>query len=476
MLLLAVGTTAFFLSGCAAGPTYHRPDTQLSSAFANGSQTNFAAGPTAVTWWHEFNDATLNRLVDQALGTNQDLRIASARVAEARALRKVATLDAVPTIRADGGYTKGVASADYMPGQTREARQFELFDAGFDATWELDFFGRVRRSVEASTAEVAASEAARRDVLVTLISELARNYFELRGAQHQLDVARRNAANQRETLDLTVTKLQAGRATELDAARARALVNSTLAAIPPLEAAVKRAIHRVSVLTGQPPAALETELAAPTPLPVLPALVNIGDPADLLRRRPDIRSAERSLAAATARIGVQTADLFPRVTFNGRLAFEAERLSGFGKPGSDTYSFGPAISWAALDLGRVRARIKAAHARADAELALYEKTVLTALEETENALVNFGREQARRDYLKESARAATEAVALARQRYESGIAEFFPVLDAERTLLDVEAQLAQSETRTATDLVAIYKALGGGWEIEHVPAAGTLDK
>ena len=472
-LLLVGATMGLFLNGCAAGPNYKAPETKLSAAFANGGQTNLAAGAADAAdaaWWRGFKDATLDRIVDQALGTNQDLRIATARVAEARALRKVTTLDTFPTVHVNGGYTKGVSSADSMPGPSRDARQFELFDAGFDATWELDFFGRVRRSVEASTAEVAATEAARRDVLVTLISEVARNYFELRGAQHQLDVARRNAANQRETLDLTVTKLQAGRATELDSARARALVNSTLAVIPLLETAVKRAIYRLGVLVGREPAALESDLAVPAPLPALPALVNIGNPADLLRRRPDIRSAERALAAATARIGVQTADLFPRVTFNGRLAFEAQRLSGFGKSGSDTYSFGPAISWAALDLGRVGARIKAAHARADGELAFYEKTVLAALEETENALVGFGRERVRRDYLKEAARAGGEAVALARQRYQSGIAEFFPVLDAERTLLDVEAQLAQSETRTATGLVAIFKALGGGWEVEATPA------
>ena len=465
-LLLVGTTTTLFLNGCAVGPNYKASETKLSAAFANGGQTNLATGQTEMAWWRGFHDAMLDRLVAESLGTNQDLRIASARVAEARALRKVTTLDTFPTVHADGGYTKGVSSADYMRGQSREARQFELFDSGFDATWELDFFGRVRRSVEASTAEVAATEAARRDVLVTLISEVARNYFELRGAQHQLDVSCRNAANQREVLDVTAARLRAGRATELDAARARALVNSTLAVIPPLETAVKRAIYRLGVLAGREPAALEPELATPAPLPVLPALVNIGSPADLLRRRADIRTAERDLSAATARIGVATADLFPRVTFNGRLAFEAERLSGFGKSGSDTYSFGPAITWAALDLGRVRARIKAANARADAQLAAYERAVLGALEETENALVNFGRELVRRDYLKESVRSAAEAVALARQRYEGGVADFLPVLDAERTLLDVEGQLAQSESRTATDLVAIYKALGGGWEIE----------
>ena len=280
-------------------------------------------------------------------------------------------------------------------------------------------------------------------------------------------MARGNVENERETLDLTAAKLKAGRATELDTARARAQLDSTLASIPPLEAAVKHAIHRLGVLTGQQPTALESELAPPAPIPALPPLVNIGNPADLLRRRPDIRSAESSLAAATARIGVETSDLFPRVTFNGNLGVQASEVSGLFKSGADTYSFGPSITWAALDLGHVLARIKAANARADAQLAAYEKTVLTALEETENALVDFGREQVRRDYLRQSERSATQAMTLARQRYDGGVDDFLPVLDAQRTQLSIQAQLAQSETRTATSLVAIYKALGGGWEIEQ---------
>jgi multidrug efflux system outer membrane protein len=282
-----------------------------------------------------------------------------------------------------------------------------------------------------------------------------------------LAVARSNVANERDTLDVAVAKSKAGRSTELDTARARAQLESTLASIPPLEAAVKHAIHRLGVLTGQPPTALEPELAPEAPIPPLPPLVNIGNPADLLRRRPDIRSAEGSLAAATARIGVETSDLFPRVTFNSNLGLQASEVSGLFKSGADTYSFGPSITWAALDLGHVLARIKAANARADAQLAAYEKTVLNALEETENALVDFGREQVRRDYLRQSDRSATQAMALARQRYEGGVDDFLPVLDAQRTQLSIQAQLAQSETRTATSLIAIYKALGGGWEIEQ---------
>jgi outer membrane protein, multidrug efflux system len=474
---LAFVSLGLLLSACSVGPNYHAPKTEVSGTFANGSQTNLAAGQTAITWWRGFDDALLNRLVERALATNQDLRIATARVREARALRAQSVADALPVVTANGNYTKSASSKDSVPFPlTRQQRELQLFNSGFDATWELDIFGHLRRSIQASSADLAATEASRQDVLVSLIAEVARNYFELRGQQHELAVARRNADNQRETLDLTVSKFNAGRATELDTARARAQLNLTLAAIPTFEAGLKHSIHRLGVLCGEPPAALEPELAPPAPIPAMPAMVNIGDPAELLRRRSDIRAAERALEAATARIGVQTASLFPIVTFNGNLGLSAKNLSGLGQSGTDVYSFGPQINWSALDLGHIRARIKAAHARADAELAGYERTVLTALEETENALVDFGREQTRRDYLRESERAATQAMALARQRYDSGIADFLPVLDAERTQLDIQAQLAGSETRTATSLVAIYKALGGGWEIEQTGDATTAKR
>ena len=466
VLTLAAVGAALALNGCAVGPDYHPPKTEASSAFANGSQTNLVSGATAIQWWRGFNDDRLNHLIAQSVSSNYDLRIATARVLQARALHMEAVAQELPVINADAAYNKSVTSSDAEPfSLPRDQRELQLFSAGFDATWELDIFGRGRRGIEAAKADIAASEATRQYVLVSLVAEVARNYFELRGAQHQLMVARQNAENQRQTLDLTVSKFRAGRSTELDTARARAQFNATQAVIPPIEASIHRSIHRLSVLAGQPPAALTAELAPAAPIPVLPPLVNIGNPAALLRRRPDIRAAERTLAASTARIGVQVADLFPRVTFVGNLGWSARQFSDLGKPGTDTYSFGPNLTWAALDLGKVRGRIKAARAETEVQLATYEQTVLTALEETENALVDFGREQVRRDFLRESDRSATEAMGLARQRYEGGIADFLSVLDAERTQLDIQAQLAQSETRAATTLIAVYKALGGGWEV-----------
>ena len=469
-MLLAV-SLPLLISGCAVGPDFKRPEIKVDAAFANGAQTNLAAGSIDASWWRGFLDTKLNELIVNTFASNLDLRIATARVREARGLRLQSELDLFPSVEAQGGWTKSTTSKDSMKGMfSRSLREHELFNGGFDATWELDLFGRVRRADQVSVAELAAAQATRRDVRVSLAAEVARNYFELRGTQHRLAVARKNADNQRDTLALTEAKLKAGRSTELDTARARAQYNATLAGIPPLQAATKRAIHRLSVLAARQPAALEGELSIPGPLPSAPELVNIENPDSLLRRRSDIRAAEFRLRAATAGIGIATADLFPRVAFNGRIGLEASQLSGLAKGGSDVYSFGPSITWAALDFGHVRARIKMAGARADAALAEYEQAVLTALEETENSLVTFGRSAERRDYLAASARAAEQAVSLARNRYQGGIADFLTVLDAERTQLGAEDQLAQSETDTATSLVAVYKALGGGWEMEKESA------
>ncbi|MGH8515026.1 MAG: efflux transporter outer membrane subunit, partial [Gammaproteobacteria bacterium] len=305
ILLLAVS----LLAGCTVGPNYRQPPTEVPGNFSNLGQTGSSNADVEISWWRGFNDDKLNHLVGLALAGNHDLRIATARVREARALWSEAEFDRFPTVTSQGTYARQRSSETLAAGAPDRDR--DLYNVGFDASWELDFFGRVRRSLEAVSADVQAQEASRRDVIVSLLSELARNYVELRGAQNQLAVARRNAENQRETLNLTLAVLEGGRGTELDTSRARAQLTSTLATIPPLETAIKGAIYRLGVLTGQQPTALEQELAEPAPLPRLPQIVSLGQPEDLLRRRPDIRIAERNLAAATARIGVATAELFP---------------------------------------------------------------------------------------------------------------------------------------------------------------------
>jgi outer membrane protein, multidrug efflux system len=455
--------SSLLLSGCAVGPNYKSPHIPVSGSFANTPTNHIRADETALlTWWRGFNDSTLDALVARAITNNHDLRIATANLKEARALYRFATFDFVPTVHANAGYDNHLLSQAAAPGFPRNAREGEFYDAGFDATWELDLFGRVRRSVQAASANVAGFEASRLDALVSVTSEVARNYFELRGLQHQLAVARRNAEVQTETLKLTQSLLDGGRGTEFDVSRSRALLNLTLSTIPTLEAAIQQTINRIAVLTGEQPTAFAPELSVAQPLPQTMPALPLTDPASLLRRRPDIRGAERSLAAATARIGVATADLFPRVTFIGSVGLQAESFSGLGKAGADTWNFGPRITWAALDLGRVRSRIKAADARAEASLALYERTVLVALEETESVLVEFGKEQARREFLRASSQASQQAANLARQRFEGGSADFLSVLDAERTLLEAQDRLAESEKRTITALVAVYKALGAG--------------
>jgi multidrug efflux system outer membrane protein len=458
-------SSAIALTGCAVGPDYQKPATTTQPAFANAQHTEYSGQATQTYWWKLFKDSELNALVDEALRHNYDLKIALANLREARALYLEAGLNLAPIITSHANYTDQKRSIGALNNRAFVPRELKLYSTGFDAFWEVDIFGRVRRDIEASSDEVEAQEASVQDIGISVIAEVARNYFDLRGLQNQLEVARRNAGNQSQTMEITRAKLEIGRGTELDTSRASAQLDTTRATIPLIEAGIKSAIHRLGVLTGQAPGALTAKLSQPAPIPALPEIVDIGNPADLLRRRPDIRIAERTLAAATARIGVATADLFPRVTFVGTLSLEATTLSGLGAAGSDANLAGPRISWAALDLGRVYARIKAADANADANLALYEQTVLNALEETENALVVYNRERSRRALLASAAEASEKAHQLAHLRFDEGIADFLTVLDTELRLLQDQRQLAQSETAVATALIAVYKALGGGWEM-----------
>jgi multidrug efflux system outer membrane protein len=464
---------AAVLAACAVGPDYQAPDTKASDRFGAASESIFSTDAASAEqgvarFWENFQDPTLSGLISEALAANHDLRIAQTRVREARALRRDAAFDLAPSLNAGGGYTKTrSANVNTLPGAPRET---ELYDAGFDAFWELDFFGGVRRGLEASTAQLGAVEAQRRDAHVIVTAEVTRSYFELRGQQQQLDVARRNVVNQRETLDLAQARLDAGSGTEFDTARAQAQLSATLGSIAPLEAAVARSIHRLSVLTGREPTALTSQLTAPQNLPALPGIVPVGDPAGLLRRRPDIRVAERELASATARVGVAVADLFPRVTFTGSAGYVAAESGGLGDGGSDAYVLAPGLSWGIFDLGNVQARIAGANWRKEGALLRYEQTVLQALEETENALVTHARARERLVHDEAAVRASNTAAGLARVRYENGASDFLQVLTAERTLLESEDRLARSRTEAGTSLIAVYKSLGGGWDTPELVA------
>lgn len=462
---LLLGAIASVLAACAVGPDFHRPEVATPAEFikVDAEQSpQFAATAIETDFWKSFNDTQLNELIEAALAANHDIRIARSRLAEARALRGESRLDLAPTVTASGGHTESRSSERQVP-FPGVARDQNYYDASFDASWELDLFGRVRRGIEAQSAEVNTSIAGVENAQVSVTAEVARSYFELRGAQHQLDVAQRNTANQRNSLQLTNARLEAGRGTELDTSRAQAQLSATLSTIPDFEAAVTRSILRLGVLTGNSPDALLATLSEARPLPTLPATQPIGTPEALLRRRPDIRMAENQLAAATARIGVAVGDLFPRISLVGSWGFDAASSGDLGNSSSETFAFGPSIRWAAFDLGRVQQRIRQREAAADGALARYEQAVLRALEETDASMTDYVKSLAKQEHLRQSASASANAAMLARARFDNGAADFLTVLDAERTMLEAEDRLARTETQTATSLLAVYKALGGGF-------------
>jgi NodT family efflux transporter outer membrane factor (OMF) lipoprotein len=436
-----------------------------------------------VQWWTTFNDPALDDLVGRAVKGNFDLRRAAARVREARALRDVSRADLFPTVNTSGSYTHsrspvdsfgpvtpsggatgegGATGASFAGGNGVEGN---FYQAGFDASWEIDLFGGIARGVQADEADLAAAAEDRRDVLVSLLAEVARNYLELRGFQRQIVIARENLDAQQQTLNLTRDRLRAGIATDLDVARAQAQVSTTAATIPTLEAGARRAIHRLGVLAGQNPMALVADLAPVKPIPSAPPEIPVGVPSELLRRRADVRRAERELAASSARIGVATAELFPRFSLTGSLGLQSSRSSELLNYGSRFWSIGPSISWPVFDAGRIRASIRAENARQEQAAASYEQAVLTALQEVEDALVSYVKEESRRRTLAEAAAANRRAVDLAIQLYDAGRADFLSVLQAQRDLFATQDALVQSDRLVTTNLVALYKALGGGWQI-----------
>jgi outer membrane protein, multidrug efflux system len=470
-----LSTLAAVLAGCAVGPNYHRPETPVDAHFANAGEPGFGEGDPIERYWTEFQDPLLTQLIEDSITHNKDLQVATANLQAARAERRLVGFDQYPTVTMGGGYTHNLDSQQQLPGYTQQQREFDTAQGGFDGFWELDLFGRVRRNVESARADVGASEATLRDARVSVIAEVARDYFILRGLQDQLSLTLRNADNQFSTLKLTRTRLEAGRGNELDTSRAEAQWQTTVASIPNLQASIATTIYRLSVLTGRPPTALVERLSPQAQMPALPAFNAIGTPERLLRRRPDIRVAERRLAGATARVGIATADLFPRVTLVGEVGYSAPTFGDFGQSEARYYSVGPSISWAAFDLGRVEARIGSAKAQTNAALAQYQAAVLGALEDTEGALINYSHTQVQRASLQVAAAASDKAANLARQRFEGGLIDFLEVLDAERTALSAELVLSQSRTDAATTLVAVYKSLGAGWAIPEssVPVAAS---
>ncbi|HEV8291095.1 MAG TPA: efflux transporter outer membrane subunit, partial [Tepidisphaeraceae bacterium] len=407
-------------------------------------------------WWKAFHDSTLDSLVQRAVESNLDLQQAELRIRQARATRAIAAGGLWPNVDVSASYRRsrstGVGSADF-------------YQVGFDASWELDIFGRVRRGVEAADADIVFAIEDRRDVLVTLLSEVALNYMDLRGFQRQIAIAQKNLETERRSLDLTRRRAAGGFVSGLDVANAEAEVASNESRIPLLEQNVQQVIYSLSVLLGREPGALLTELIADAPIPATPPAVPVGLPSELLRRRPDIRRAEANLHAATARVGVATADLFPRFSLTGSLGTSGSQPKDLVNWDNRFWSIGPSVSWPIFDAGKIRANIGLQTAIQEQLLVGYRSTILLALQDVENALIAYAKEQQHQASLIAAVAANRRALDLATQLYTQGQTSFLDVLLAQRSLLGSEDALVQSERTMATNLIALYKALGGGWEI-----------
>lgn len=461
--VFALTALSVALSACMVGPDHVRPNIATPEQFARAEAVATVPAAADAEFWTAFGDPTLTRLVEDALIANHDLRIALAQWDRAQALLRGARREQAPSVTAQAEAADTRASADQAPGVPRAQRDVEDHSAGVAIGWELDLFGRLRRGVEAGAAEAAAAAADLDALQVAVVGEVADTYVNLRGLQERLRVARANADNQRETLRLVQARLDAGRGTEFDTARARAQLAATEARIPALEAQAALAMHRLAVLTGRTPEALIAQLAPVRALPALPPAPDPGTPGDLLRRRPDVSAAEHRLHAATARIGVATADLFPRFTLGALLGTQAARADALFGRDSESGRVALGIDWSFLDAGRVRARIAARDAEASAQLARYQQTVLRALEDTENALVGYARAREEDALLQRAAADSARAADLARVRFDAGAADLLEVLDAERNRLQAEDALAEARTRSVGRAIALYRALAGGW-------------
>lgn len=475
--ILAVGVlgalgalTTTSLPGCMVGPDYERPsvarpadwaglDPELSKAAISSEPVSGA--PDLARWWNTFGDARLTELVERAARGNLDLVAAEARLRAARARRGIAVGGLFPSV---GAFADAAHAPEFDSSDGVFSDNTNLFSAGFDASWELDIFGRVRRGVEATDAGIASALADRRDVWVSLAGEVASTYTALRAFQQQLRAVQGNLDTQRDTQALTQRLYDAGLVGALDVANATAQVEATSSRVPTLVSSIREAIYTLSILVGEEPSALLPELTPVGPVPLPPPQVRVGLPSELLQRRPDIRRAEAELHAATARVGIAVADQFPRVTLSAALGVQNSDFSQFVSLATRYWSAGAGMVWPIFEGGRIQSNIELQKAAAEEALALYRRQVLVAFRDVEVALVTFSQEQTRRSALARTVDANRDALGLANELYRAGRTDFLNVLAVQRALLDSEEALAASDQRVADGLIALYKALGGGWE------------
>ena len=458
-----LAAASLLCSSCLVGPDFRPPETALPSGWSAPLTGGLGTGAySAQDWWKSLGDPLLDDLVARAIANNRDVHRAVAQVRAARAARRGAQAALFPSLNASVDYQRRrPASTTVSPSASRE---FNDYSAGFDSSWEIDLFGGLRRSSEQAAADLEAAGADLDDVLVSVLAELARNYVEFRSLQARIAIAGDNARSQAGTLDLTRWRFEAGLVGALDVEQAAYNLAETRSRIPALETQRVAAANRIAVLLGVHAGSLDAELAAVAPVPTPPARVAVGLPTDLLRRRPDVAAAERRLAAATAAIGVAKAELYPKLSLSGTFGVSATDFAKLDTGAARGYTVGPTLTWNLFDAGRIRSVVNQRSAEADAALASWEATVLAAFEEARNALVAFAQEQQRRDRLAEARSAARNAQELARLQYENGLLDFQRLLEAERATLVFEESFAVSQANVTSDLVALYKSLGGGWE------------
>jgi multidrug efflux system outer membrane protein len=451
------------IAGCKVGPNFRPPQTPVPAEWVGPLPPSPAAPEQNLArWWTVFDDPTLTSLEERAVESNLDLKVAEARIRQARATRGIAVSGIGPTVDATGAFGRSQAPG----GAGRAGATGDQYVARFDASWELDIFGGVRRTIEAADADLQAAVESRRDVLVTLMAEVAVNYMDIRSFQRQIAIAEENLKAQQRSADLTRQRQAGGFVSGLDVANAEAQVATTASQIPVLEQAVQQAIYSLSVLLGRAPGALLDELAPPVAIPAGPPEVPVGVPAELLRRRPDIRQAEARIHAATARIGVATADLFPRISLSANAGTQGNKFGSLTDWTNGFWSLGPTASWTLFTTGRIRSNIELQRALEEESVLVYRQTVLRALQEVENALIASAKEQEHRQALMDAVAADRRAVQLATTLYTQGETDFLNVLNAQRSQYLVEDALVQSTRTVSTNLVALYKALGGGWQWE----------
>ena len=452
-----------FLTGCAVGPNYHTPEITMPSSYETPMALSEEEEVELRSWWTQFDDPMLNVLIHEAISQNLDLKIAVEKINQVRAQYQIKAAELAPKIDMTAEQQRTRISQNLFDAPFLGPPTQSFYRVGFDASWEIDIFGKRRREKESAFYEYEAERENARDVYITLLGEVAQSYIEIRSLQHQIDITKRQIFIQRELLDLTTSLFDAGLSSEIDEKEIQALLEATRATLPPLEITLKQTIHGLATLLGKAPENFEDEFAQAAPIPLSTQEIPLGLPSDLLRRRPDIRQAERLLAAATANVGAAIADLFPRFSLLGNYGFQSNGYGRWIQAQSRSWAIGPSMDWPIFHFGRIRENIKAQNSLQEQALLSYEQTILTALEDVENSLVGYYKEEERRSRLEREVAAKHRAYELKRELYLSGLADFQTFLQADQDLLTSQNDLIASTEKLSTSLVALYKALGGEW-------------